>query len=260
MNGSPTMSTFRAAPVDEVEAVRPASGPVRIAVATVYLQEPIEHFHQITLIGILGDMGKIWLDPNRCKVTEFGDAENCTELEPAERRVRIVRNSASDPNGRQLYTIRGALLNPLNLVVPFDGVEPFRLMYNDRGPLAPRLITLERLIWGEGHEFGAAGSRVGYCAANCTAQQFPDYSAMITAQGWHPTTGYKVFFEELTQFYPPEFKLLHIKPGGVVSQIPIPFAVQTYFAACNRLQTVAVHDANGRHDLPVKQASEDTRG
>lgn len=254
------MATTRATTVEERAAAGLPGGLARIAVATVYLQEPIEHFHQITLIGLLGGMGKIWLDPNRCRASEFGDPESCTEMDPAERRVRIVRNSVSDPNGRQLYAIRGALLNPLNLVVPSGGVEPFRFVYNDRGPTAPRPITLERLIWGDPGEPDAAGSQVGYCAANYTAQQFPDYTVMIAARGWHPTTGFKVFFEELPQFYPPEFKLLHIKPNGIALPVTIPFAAQAHVAAYNTIERVTVHDANGRHDLPVEQAREGTRG
>lgn len=91
------------------------------------------------------------------------------------------------------------------------------------------------------------------CAASYRAQQVP--SEIITfAEGIHPTSGYKVFFEQSPiDVFPPEFILWHVKPSGIVLPVITPFWLYTSFKASEKIDAVFVHDANGRHKVPVEQ-------
>ena len=91
-------------------------------------------------------------------------------------------------------------------------------------------------------------------ADHLTASQIPG-RVVIKASGSKPTPGHEVRFEEspLTVF-PPEFSLVLIPPTGIVNQVITPFEVDTFFAATERVETVKVTDAVGRHEVLVDQA------
>lgn len=96
-------------------------------------------------------------------------------------------------------------------------------------------------------------SNVELCAAYYRAQQVPG-AVFIFAEGFHPTSGYHVFFEQSPiDIFPPEFILWHVKPSGIVLQVITPFFVYTSFNAPSKIDAVVVHDANGRHEVPVEQ-------
>ncbi|MGH9512513.1 MAG: hypothetical protein ACRD2U_10305 [Terriglobales bacterium] len=72
------------------------------------------------------------------------------------------------------------------------------------------------------------------CSAEYTATLVPGLDGpehiYITAQGMHPTSGYKIIFRtEPEDVYPPEFSLWHIRPTGFVSQMVTPFTETTIF-------------------------------
>lgn len=95
---------------------------------------------------------------------------------------------------------------------------------------------------------------VELCAATYRATQVPG-EVIIFAEGIHPTSGYKVFFElSPIDIFPPEFILWHVKPSGIVLPVLTPFMEYTSFKAADKIDAVFVHDANGRHKVPVEQA------
>lgn len=94
---------------------------------------------------------------------------------------------------------------------------------------------------------------IALCAASYRAQQVPG-AVLIFADGIHPTSGYEVFFElSPLDIFPPEFILWHVKPAGVVLDVLTPFTVYTSFKTTGEIERVAVHDANGRHEVEVEQ-------
>ncbi len=89
--------------------------------------------------------------------------------------------------------------------------------------------------------------------ARYQAQQVPG-AVILFANGCHPTSGYEVSLERsLLAVYPPEFILYQIPPSGPVAQVVTPFSVCAWFAVTDPVETVAVHDANGRHAVEVEQ-------
>ena len=94
---------------------------------------------------------------------------------------------------------------------------------------------------------------VGLCAASYRAEQVPG-AVLIFAHGIHSTSGYVVFFEQSPiDVFPPEFSLWHVKPSGVVLDVITPFTEYTSFIAKEKIDTVVVHDVNGKHEVPVEQ-------
>ena len=93
-------------------------------------------------------------------------------------------------------------------------------------------------------------------ADHLTASQIPG-RVVLKASRSKPTPGHEVRFEEspLTVF-PPEFSLVLIPPAGIVQQVITPFEADTFFAATERVKTVKVPDAAGRHEVPVDQAQD----
>lgn len=89
--------------------------------------------------------------------------------------------------------------------------------------------------------------------ANYRAEQARD-AVIVFAFGWHPTPGYIDFFEQSPiDIFPPEFIFRSIPPGWIVPQVITPFAIWVMFGASEPVKTVTVHDADGRHEVPVEQ-------
>ncbi len=222
------------------------------------MHDGIEGFHRIAIIGELDGKGTLFLDPNKCTVNEFGDPVTCTVVAIAIVNVTIKDTKKSDPSGlgRKLYWLEGAgLQNPLFLVVSPDTDRPVRLIYNHRGEKAPVPITLEPLVYTG--KRATRNARVEPCRGKYYAQQVPG-AVIVFGAGAHPTSGYQVFFEELPiDVFPPQFRLMHIKPGGPAAQAITPFAVYTRFKATEKVEQVIVHDANGCHKVPVEQVPDE---
>ena|SRR5688572_29698074 len=91
------------------------------------------------------------------------------------------------------------------------------------------------------------------CAASYRAQQVPG-AVIIFAEGVHPTSGYKEFFQRsMIDVFPPQFSLWHVVPSGIVLQVITPFTEHTSFSASHKVDEVTVHDADGKHVVPVEQ-------
>lgn len=91
------------------------------------------------------------------------------------------------------------------------------------------------------------------CSGTYRAQQVPN-AVILFAEGWHATSGYRVWFEQnMLGVFPPEFILYHEDPTGPVLEVLTPFHVHTAFKASQPVRTVIVHDAEGRHEVPVEQ-------
>jgi len=96
-------------------------------------------------------------------------------------------------------------------------------------------------------------ANVELCVATYRAEQIPG-AVVIHAQGIHRTSGYQVFFDQAPiTVFPPEFSLWHVKPAGIVLEVITPFAAHTTFRATQKVEKVIVHDAAGRHEVPVEQ-------
>ena len=94
---------------------------------------------------------------------------------------------------------------------------------------------------------------VSLCLASYNAEQVPGV-VLIHAHGFHPTSGYHVFFElSPLDIFPPQFLLWHIKPSGPVLDVITPFSVSTSFLASEPIKTVVVYDADGKHTVKVEQ-------
>lgn len=91
------------------------------------------------------------------------------------------------------------------------------------------------------------------CEANYRAEQVPG-AVIVFATGSHPTAGYRVLFEQTPlAVFPPELALWHVRPTGIVLQVISPFSEHLTFPAHERVRSVVVHDATGRHEVPVEQ-------
>ena len=238
-------------------------GRSRIAAQTVYMYEAIEGFHRITITGELNGNGKLILNPNSCRVNQFGDAADCQEAAETIVSISIQDTNVIDPNdlGRKLYSLIGAgLRNPLFLVVCPTSDRPIRMVYNDRSDKAPVSITLEPLVYSDrGTKSLTADARDEakweLCNGKYSAQQFPG-TVLITASGVHEQSGYKTSLVELPlDIFPPQFQLMHVKPK-ISSTVITPFSVTQQFKALDIIQEIIVFDKAGRHVVPVEQVPE----
>ena len=251
----------------------------RFAARTVYLQNAVEGYHQLHLYGKLGGKAKLELDPNKCSLDSFGDTTTCTRMAIRVVDVTLSQAKIKDPTGqgRLLYMINDTgLKNLLMLVVWPESDCPARFIYIDRSDKTPRPISLEPspLDGKDDHGKGDHGKndhgkadhgkddhgkggkdekKAELCVGKYSAQQVPG-AVLIFACGVHPTGGYKTYFKKSPiEIYPPQFILMHEKPDGFVTQVITPFMVYTQFNAEEKIDEVFVHDANGKHRVPVEQ-------
>lgn len=93
------------------------------------------------------------------------------------------------------------------------------------------------------------------CRATYMAHQIADTIVLI-AFGKHSTSGYQVRFQDTPiAVFPPEYRLEHTAPSGPVTEVETEFLAYTAFPASAPVQAVIVHDADGRHEVEVRQAS-----
>jgi len=89
------------------------------------------------------------------------------------------------------------------------------------------------------------------CKAHYWAVQESD-TVTLHAVGIQPSAGYRVILELSTAgVFPPEYTLWKVAPSGWVPQIVTPFAASTSFRATESVDSIVVHDARGRHHIPV---------
>ena len=82
-----------------------------------------------------------------------------------------------------------------------------------------------------------------------------DKIVVVVGYGHHPTGGFKVKFRLLPiDIDPPQYELLHQKPGGFTIQVITPFTALAHFKATRPIKSIIVHDANGKHKVVVEQA------
>lgn len=223
----------------------------KLALQTVYLQEPIGRAHRIIVSGELGGAGQLTLDGNTCTISQFGDVVVCTEIFFPPVDIKLVQLRLADPTGqgRRLFRLEGQLDPPKAsyfLVVPRRRSEPHRLVVNLAND-SRRVVTLESLP-------PAVRRKPELCKkAEYRAEQ-ADGKVTIYGKGEHTTAGWKTAFEQLPiRIFPPQFRLVCVPPAGAVAQVVTPFESKTSFAVDQPVETVVVHDEAGRHEVPVKQ-------
>lgn len=91
------------------------------------------------------------------------------------------------------------------------------------------------------------------CEGKYSAQQVPG-AVIIFAAGAHLTAGYETYFEQLPiDIFPPQHRLMHMKPAGIVAQVVTPFVVYASFPAKDKIEEVVIHDSKGEHKVKVEQ-------
>lgn len=230
-----------------------AEAAPRIHCQTAYLGVPVAGAHQVRLQGELGGAASLTRDGNICTVDAFGDPAVCTEIAFPAIDVALEPLRLADPTGagRRLFRIRGEGLpegTTWTLVVPRRRSEPHRLIV-DEGEDRRRVLTLEARPRPEAPDTAPAPelSQATYTALRAGAK------VMLRATGQHPTAGFKTYFEQLPiRIHPPQFRLLHVRPAGMAATVMTDFSVETSFEAPNPVKAVIVHDAKGKHVVPVK--------
>ncbi len=92
------------------------------------------------------------------------------------------------------------------------------------------------------------------CAATYRAEQIPG-RVVITASGYHNTTGYDVFLRcSALSVFPPLFSLWHVASSGIVTDVVTPFTQSVSFLTCEPVEEVTIGDAYGSHTVKVSQA------
>lgn len=240
-----------------------------IDLRTAYLDAPIGRARQITIVGTLAGpdrgRGELILDPNTCRLDEYGDPADCTRIAPARIPVRFQLLKPADPQREQplLYRIAGdGLPHEFFLVVPLGEKGAYRLVVRDDQQQTIRVVTLEQQHKEHSVDRTPAGrpdrGRLG--KADYFALQVPG-NVVIVAEGEFPSAGYKAFFRRSAiAIFPPEFSFVWVPPDGPAAQVITPFRESTYFKAVEPVETVTVHDADGRHEVKVVQVPEPRSG
>lgn len=228
-----------------------ATGGPQVDFQTAYLAAPIGRAHQIRVSVQLGGYGTLTLDPNTCTATQFGDTGVCTEISPRRVPVRAVQLRLADPTGqgRRLFRLTSeeqTLEEQYFLVVPRRRSQTHRLIV-DLANDNRRVVTLEAVP-------PPPAGKPELCANAEYSAVASDGKVVITAKGEHPTAGWKVAFEQLPiRIFPPQHRLVCVRPGGVVAQVITPFEATATFKSDGAVREVVVHDTRGPHRIPVKE-------
>lgn len=233
---------------------KPHSGGPEVHLQTVYLAEPVGRAHQIRINVQLGGTGTLTLDPNTCTVSMFGDRAVCTEIAPQPIAVRATQLRFADPTGRgrrifSLTSDEQSLSDVFYLVIPRRRSEPHRLIV-DSGSDRRRVFTVEAI------PTPTLGKSELCANASYSASQSGG-KVTLTATGEHPTAGWKTEFEQLPiRIYPPQYRLVCVRPAGVVAQVLRPFEATASFKAERPVSEIIIHDSRGRHSVAVRQLDE----
>ncbi len=88
------------------------------------------------------------------------------------------------------------------------------------------------------------------------AEQTPD-KVVIHATGVHYEAGNKVSFERVgVTIFPPQFSFMHEPPPEPAIKSESPYTHTTSFETDKKVESVIIYDADGRHKIPVSQATE----
>lgn len=212
--------------------------------------------HQIQIVGELGGIAHITLDPNSCSIDAFGDTTSCTEMAASTIEVKMAQLRLADIRGRRVFRLHGKL-HPAgceySLVVPRRIGDPFRLVL-DTGKGKRRVISLEPIPVRRPTGKPAAGKNVRYRAEQSSGK------VMIHVEGEFPTAGWNVVFERLaTEVFPPQFRLVGYRPTGKIAKVVTPLQAWSFFSADKLIERVVVHDAKGEHEIPVVQVDKKKR-
>ena len=234
----------------------PVTAGSTVALQTEYLAHPIGRARRIVIRGQLGGKGHVVLDGNTCTISQFGDPEVCSSIPVARINVTIEPLRIADPagNGRRIFRLSGKL-DPEDstyfLIVPRRGSEPHRLVVAQRSdkqrPDKRRVVPLRAVS-------KQPTSKLELCMnAKYSAKQSGG-KVTIYANVQHPTGGWKAALEQLPmEVFPPQYRLVCVEPSGIVTQVITPEEVQSSFRADDPVTRVTVHDAKGRHQVPVRQ-------
>ena len=245
-------STMVTAPAAGLRAddAQAAGGP-QVKLQTVYLSDPVGRAHRIIIEGELGGPGKLTLEGNTCTTSQFGDTQICTRVFFPPQDVKLVQLRLADPTGagRRIYRLDG-MLEPAGyryyVIVPRRRSGAHRLVV-DLEADERRVISLEALPQND-----EQGKPELCKSAKYRARQ-EDGKVTIYATGEHPTTAWKTRFEQLPiKIYPPQYRLVCVRPSGIVGTVITPFKASTSFDAKTGVKQVVVHDAKGQHKIPVE--------
>lgn len=79
-------------------------------------------------------------------------------------------------------------------------------------------------------------------------------SVILIAYGKHPVEGFEVWFQDTPiAVFPPEYELRHRPPEDGSAQVETEFVAWTSFPAEEEVESVTVHDADGRQTVKVEQ-------
>ncbi len=230
-----------------------SSSSSNVSLRSAYLVEAVGGAHTIAVEGELGGRGQVTLDGNACTLNQFGDPGICTEAYYAPIDVKLTLLRLADPSGqgRRIFRLEGDLQpkgSAFFLVAPRRPSSIHRLVV-DLGNDKRRVVTLEKF---ERPDDNPQTAKPELChSASYRAEQV-DGKVNLYATGSHPTGGWKTSFEQLPiRIYPPQYRLVCVKPTGIVTQVISPFEVNASFTANNPVPHVIVHDAQGQHRVPV---------
>ena len=243
---------YHPASAQQKDDAKASTGAPVIALQTVYLTEPVGAVHQISIRGEIGGAVRVTLDRNTCTLTQFGDRGVCTEIASKTIPVEMKRVRLPDPTGqgRRLYRLDGKL-EPANarffLVIPRRRSQPHRLVVNLNNDRR-RVLTLEAIP-------EPARVKPELCSKATYSAKRIDGKVVISAEGKHRTSGWKVAFEQLPiRIFPPQFRLVCFPPQEAAAQVVTPFRTDVSFATNQAVRQVIVHDAEGQHKVPVREA------
>ena len=75
-------------------------------------------------------------------------------------------------------------------------------------------------------------------------------TVFLSAKGVHPTSGFRVLFNEQPGSTP-TFRLMQIRPTGAVTQVLTPFELCTAYEESTNMRSVTVFDAAGEHSVAI---------
>lgn len=227
-----------------------------VDLSSVYVADRVAGAHRISIRGTLGGSATVQLDPNTCAVNEFGDPTICTRMAARSIPVQLKQAKLADPagKGRRLFLIagmpqpEGRTYPKYFLVAPKRGLGGFRLIELS-GPDKRRTLALESASPVVKERPAQRLCRnVTYRATQRGT------TGNLTAVGTHRSAGWDARFELLPIWsFPPQFKLICIPPKGMAAQILVPFEVSRAFKSDELIQTLVVHDGDGKHEVSVTQ-------
>jgi hypothetical protein len=230
----------------------------QLSLRSTYLTDPVGEGRLVRLVGTLSGDAQLTLDGNICTMNRFGDVVGCTEKYYRPYSVRLIRLPVPDPRDqdRHLYRIEGEIQPKyfeLLLVVPADREGGYRLVVIDHSRADGNVRAIELKPDND----KPTGDEPKLCKhVTYKARQSGD-RVMLTAQGEHPTAGWKSTFEPLPlDIHPIQYRLVCSQLSGTAAQVITPFETGVTIIADRHVQHVIVRDGDGTHRVRVEQTDE----